>query len=114
MAPRPYSPLNWSTGRRGSRHTKSSKTSELVKTRWTKWTRLEMRRSSTLHATSSPYEGDLVLRLRQDNRGRHKLSPLWEGPNIIAKVLKPGSWQMKTAKSSPTLGTYNSYIASIL
>ena len=25
-------------------------------------------------------EGDLVLRLRQDNRGRHKLSPPWEGP----------------------------------
>jgi hypothetical protein len=25
-------------------------------------------------------EGDLVLNLRQDNRGRHKLSPPWEGP----------------------------------
>jgi hypothetical protein len=25
-------------------------------------------------------EGDLVLRIRQDNRGRHKLSPPWEGP----------------------------------
>jgi hypothetical protein len=27
-------------------------------------------------------EGDLVLRLRQDNRGRHKLSPPWEGPYV--------------------------------
>ena len=36
-------------------------------------------------------EGDLVLRLRQDNRGRHKLSPPWEGPYIIAEVLKPGT-----------------------
>jgi hypothetical protein len=34
-------------------------------------------------------EGDLVLRLRQDNRGCHKLSPPWEGPYIIVKVFKP-------------------------
>jgi hypothetical protein len=32
-------------------------------------------------------EGDLVLRLRQDNRGRHKLSPPWEGPYVVVKVL---------------------------
>jgi hypothetical protein len=32
--------------------------------------------------------GDLVLRLRQDARGRHKLTPPWEGPFIIAKILK--------------------------
>jgi hypothetical protein len=30
--------------------------------------------------------GDLVLRLRQDARGRHKLTP-WEGPFIIARIL---------------------------
>jgi hypothetical protein len=39
-------------------------------------------------------EGDLVLRLRQDNRGRHKLSPLWEGPYIIVKVLKPDTYKL--------------------
>jgi ribonuclease HI/transposase InsO family protein len=33
--------------------------------------------------------GDLVLHLRQDARGRHKLTPPWEGPFIIAKILKP-------------------------
>jgi hypothetical protein len=33
----------------------------------------------------------MVLRLCQDNRGRHKLSPLWEGPYIVVKVLKPGT-----------------------
>jgi hypothetical protein len=27
--------------------------------------------------------GDLVLRLRQDSRGPHKLTPLWEGPFVI-------------------------------
>jgi hypothetical protein len=31
--------------------------------------------------------GDLVLRLRQDSRGRHKLTPLWEGSFIITEVL---------------------------
>jgi hypothetical protein len=35
--------------------------------------------------------GDLVLRLRQDTRGRHKLTPPWEGPFIITKILKPGT-----------------------
>jgi hypothetical protein len=34
---------------------------------------------------------DLVLRLRQDARGRHKLTPPWEGPFVISKVLKPGT-----------------------
>jgi hypothetical protein len=29
--------------------------------------------------------GDLVLRLRQDARGRHKLTPPWEGPFVIPK-----------------------------
>ncbi|TKC13480.1 reverse transcriptase-like protein [Robertmurraya kyonggiensis] len=39
-------------------------------------------------------KGDLVLRLRQDNRGRHKLSPPWEGPYIVAEVLKPGTYKL--------------------
>jgi transposase InsO family protein len=39
-------------------------------------------------------EGDLVLRLRQDNRGRHKLSPPWEGPYVGVKVLKPDTYKM--------------------
>jgi hypothetical protein len=39
-------------------------------------------------------EGDLVLRLRQDNRGRHKLLPPWEGPYIVVKVLKPGTYKL--------------------
>jgi hypothetical protein len=59
-------------------------------------------------------EGDLVLRLRQDNRGCHKLSPPWEGPYVVVKVLKPGTYKLptRTVKSSPTLGTSNSYVAS--
>jgi hypothetical protein len=38
--------------------------------------------------------GDLVLCLRQDARGRHKLTPPWEGPFIIAKILKPGTYKL--------------------
>jgi transposase InsO family protein len=38
--------------------------------------------------------GDLVLRLRQDARGHHKLTPPWEGPFIITKILKPGTYKL--------------------
>jgi hypothetical protein len=38
--------------------------------------------------------GDLVLQLRQDARGRHKLTPPWEGLFIIAKILKPGIYKL--------------------
>jgi hypothetical protein len=61
-------------------------------------------------------KGDLVLRLRQDNQGRHKLSPPWEGPYIVAKVLKPDTYKLanEMEKNSPTLGTSSSYIVSTL
>jgi hypothetical protein len=42
--------------------------------------------------------GDLVLRLRQGTRGRHKLTPPWEGPFIIAKVLKPGTYKLANSQ----------------
>jgi hypothetical protein len=38
--------------------------------------------------------GDLVLRLWQDARGRHKLTPPWEGSFIIAKILKSGTYKL--------------------
>jgi transposase InsO family protein len=44
--------------------------------------------------------GDLVLRLRQDARGRHKLTPPWEGPFVIAKVLKPGTYKLANSQGS--------------
>jgi hypothetical protein len=61
-------------------------------------------------------EGDLVLRLRQDNQGRHMLSPSWEGPYVVVKVLKPDTYKLakRMVKNSPMLGTSNSYIASNL
>jgi len=40
--------------------------------------------------------GDLVLRLVQSNKDRHKLSPPWEGLYVIAKVLRPDAYKLKT------------------
>jgi hypothetical protein len=39
-------------------------------------------------------EGDLVLRLIQDQTGMHKLLPPWEGPLIISKNLNNGSYYL--------------------
>jgi hypothetical protein len=38
--------------------------------------------------------GDLVLRRILTGEGRHKLSPLWEGPFIVAEVTRPGSYRL--------------------
>jgi hypothetical protein len=39
--------------------------------------------------------GDLVLRRVQASKDRHKLSPLWEVPFIIHKVLRLGTYKIK-------------------
>ena len=35
--------------------------------------------------------GDLVLRRILTGEGRHKLSPVWEGPFMVSEVTRPGS-----------------------
>jgi hypothetical protein len=35
-----------------------------------------------------------MFQLRQDSRGHHKLTPPWEGPFIIAKALKRGTYKL--------------------
>ena len=40
--------------------------------------------------------GDLVLHLVRSNKDCHKFSSPWEGPYIIAEVLRPGSYKLKT------------------
>ena len=52
-------------------------------------------------------KGDLVLRLRQDNRGRDKLSPPWEGPYIIAEVLKPGTYKLANENGEVFTNAWN-------
>ena len=51
--------------------------------------------------------GDFMLKLRQDNRGRHKLSPPWEGPYIIAEVLKPGTYKLANEKGEVFTNAWN-------
>jgi hypothetical protein len=51
--------------------------------------------------------GDLVLRLRQDARGWHKLTPPWEGPFIIAKVLKPGTYKLANSQGEVYSNAWN-------
>jgi hypothetical protein len=51
--------------------------------------------------------GDLVLRLRQDARGRHKLTPPWEGPFVIAKVLKPGTYKLANSRGEVYSNAWN-------
>jgi hypothetical protein len=52
-------------------------------------------------------EGDLVLRLRQDNRGRHKLSPPWEGPYVVVKVLKPDTYKLADEDDEEQTNAWN-------
>ena len=51
--------------------------------------------------------GDLVLRLRQSNKGRHKLTPPWEGPYIVAQVLKPGTYNLANEKGKIFTNAWN-------
>jgi hypothetical protein len=51
--------------------------------------------------------GDLVLRLRQDSRGRHKLTPPWEGPFVIAKVLKPRTYKVANSQGEVYNNAWN-------
>jgi hypothetical protein len=52
-------------------------------------------------------EGDLVLRLRKDNRGRHKLSPPWEGPYVIVKMLKPSTYKLANEDGEELTNAWN-------
>jgi hypothetical protein len=51
--------------------------------------------------------GDLVLRRSQSSKGRHKLSPPWEGPYIIAEVLKPSTYNLSNEKGKILTNAWN-------
>jgi hypothetical protein len=46
-------------------------------------------------------------RLRQDARGRHKLTPPWEGPFIIAKILKPETYKLANSQGEVYSNAWN-------
>ena len=52
-------------------------------------------------------KGDLVLRLRQDSQGCHKLILPWEGPYIVAEVLKPGTYKLANEKGEVFTNAWN-------
>jgi hypothetical protein len=52
-------------------------------------------------------EGGLVLRLHQDNRGRHKLSPPWEGPYVVIEVLKPSTYKLVNEQGEILTNAWN-------
>jgi hypothetical protein len=60
-------------------------------------------------------EGDLVLRLRQAIEAATSYRLHGRGPTSLSKFSSPAptSWQTRTARSSPTLGTSNSYVATL-
>uniref|UniRef100_A0A8R7UR39 Uncharacterized protein n=1 Tax=Triticum urartu TaxID=4572 RepID=A0A8R7UR39_TRIUA len=45
-------------------------------------------------------EGDLVLRLIQDQTDMHKLSPPWEGPFVVNQVLTGGAYRLRDASDN--------------
>ena len=51
--------------------------------------------------------GDLVLRLVQSNKDRHKLSPPWEGPYVIAEVLRLGAYKLKIIEGKVFTNAWN-------
>ena len=51
--------------------------------------------------------GDLVLCLVQSNKDHHKLSPPWEGPYVVAEVLRPGAYKLKTIDGEVFTNAWN-------
>ena len=51
--------------------------------------------------------GDLVLHLIQNNTDHHKLSLPWEGLYMVAEVLPPGAYKLKTSDSEIFTNAWN-------
>jgi hypothetical protein len=51
--------------------------------------------------------GDLVLRRILTREGRHKLSPLWEGPFMVSEVTRPGSYRLTQMDGTKVWNSWN-------
>jgi len=51
--------------------------------------------------------GDLVLRRVQSTKDRHKISPPWEGPYIVAELLRPSTYKLQTANGQVFTNAWN-------
>ena len=54
----------------------------------------DLRRYHSRRVRTRTFQGDLVLRLIQDQTDMHKLSPPWEGPFVDSKNLHDGSYYL--------------------
>jgi hypothetical protein len=118
MARRLSSPRTWNTGRPESRATIRAPTSEDSLDQLDEARTVALMHSARYQQALRRYqarkirrrdfnEGDLVLRLRQDNRGRHKLSPPWEGPYVVVKVLKLGTYKLANEDGKELTNAWN-------
>ena len=51
--------------------------------------------------------GDLVLRRTQSTKEKHKLSPPWEGPYTVTKVIRPGTYLLEDNNGNVLNNTWN-------
>ena len=51
--------------------------------------------------------GDLVLRRIQKTEGRHKLLSPWEGPFIVTKVTRPGTYKLTAEDGKEVSNTWH-------
>ena len=49
----------------------------------------------------------MVLRRIQDETGLHKLNSRWEGPFIVTKVTRPGSYRITDADGNEVPNSWN-------
>ena len=67
-----------------------------------------LRRYHDRHVRTRQFQvGDLVLRKIQTTKNRHKLSPAWEGPFIVKKVTRPGSYRLMTEDEEDIPNSWN-------
>ena len=50
--------------------------------------------------------GDLVLQRTHSTKDKHKLSPPWEGPYTVAKVIQPGAYRLKDDNGNVLTNTW--------
>ena len=48
-----------------------------------------------------------MLRLRQSNKGHRKMTLPWEGPYIVAQVLKPRTYKLANEKGKILTNAWN-------
>ena len=51
--------------------------------------------------------GDMVLRLVQSKKNRHKLAQPWEGPYVVVEVLRRGTYKLRTIDGEVFVNVWN-------